>query len=331
MSYQTGSATDVADVLDKLAVWLASITWTVDNNSVDGAGRRLHAHKSGVYVNLRAALGEAVVGHFDNSAYGVGSGISIYLGNGYSAGSSWKLQPGGPVPNGLTYTVGATAPTAVGAIVAYHFFSDATDSNIIVVIERTSGIYTHFGWGLSLNKRGTWTGGPYFYGVVGSYHASSVLTSGTPGRLYSCACPFAYATAENIAYVLVDVDAFTSKWVTFGVGSTTNYMGYTGKSGWSTAWYGSSVDTPTYFYSANRLTNQLNGQSLLLPIHLTVNRDAGGASFIGDVPNVFLTNACAKGFTPGSVYAWGLDNYVVFPGPASGAEWPHCGFAVKKV
>jgi len=334
MSYQTGTASSPVDLLQKLATWLATIGWTVDSSASDASGWRMHVHKGSVYANFRAAMSETAVSIFDNTYYSTTSwsGICLYLGSGYNGLNNWKTQPGGPVADGYSSTVGSVAPMAIGSVVAYHFFADSTGDNIIVVVERTAGVFTHFGWGTSLEKIGAWTGGPYFYAPCGGRMGQQAVSNPSPGRLYSCACPFVYG--EMNGYVRADVDSFTGKWIGYTSNETPGVTGYTGKNGASSVstTYGTGVPSISGLY-ANRYTNQLNGQSLLVPIHLTAARDGGLASYLGIVPHIFLSNACAKGFTPSAIYAHGVDNYMLFPGPSAsyGAAWPSYGFAVKKV
>lgn len=327
MAYQNGTAISPADLLQKLAVFLTANGWTQDLSVADGAGWRLHAHKGGVFINLRAAINEAQASLFDGVYTYPWSGIALYGGTGFTPGNTWKTQPGGPLGNGTASVVGAGSPMASGAISGYHFFADITGDTIVAVIEKTAGVFTHFGWGSSLEKLGTWTGGPYFFAALDGYWMSYNYASQDAGCQYSALCPGSARTNPN-TFVRVDVDAFTGKWVGLG-DETTGFRGYTGKRGSSCwVWSGTSAGAPSYARLNERCTNALNGQSLLLPIRFTVERDAGGYSFIGSLPHIFLTNACAKGFTPATVYPWGTDQYMVFPGPANGV---HGGFAVKKV
>ena len=334
MAYQPGTATSPADLLQKLAAFLVSNGWTQDQSAVDGAGWRLHAHKGSVYVNLRAAVNEGTVSQFDDY-YGSWSGIALYVGDGYSSGSTWKMQSGGPKNYSTpTRTLGAGMGLPQGAITGYHFFADATGDNIVVVVEKSAGVFTHLGWGTSLQKMGAWTGGPYFFAANNGYNMAYDLTANFPGKAYSAECPGTYgcpySTDNPAMFVRADVDAFTGKWV--GICTTTiGNNGYTGKNGSSCVpvnAMAANSKAPSYIKFLERLTGVMTGQSLLLPVRLLVARDTGGNSFLGAIPNVFLCNACAKGFTPATLYQWGTDSYRVFPGPQN---YPHLGFAVKQV
>lgn len=341
MAHQTGTANDPVDLLQKLAVFIAAHGWTVDSSIADGAGWRLHAHRSGVYVNLRAFISEAYTLMFANTWSGgtAFSGIEIYCGDGYSSGADWKSQSGGPKQVGFpTLNTGAAAPLPSGAITAYHFISNNNSDSIVVVIEKTAGVFTNFGWGVSITKVGTYTGGAYFFAPAGRYYAAYQTTTAFQGRAASAMPPMSFqddAIGNQCAsFVRADVDSYTGKWLSLG-GSTSHDNNYTGKSAFSTAVFRSTPSSQAPSMFPTRATNALSGQSLLQPIHILAKRDAGGSSFIGSVPGIFTTNACGKGFAAGGTYTWGTEDYKVFPGPTSGLNLPaygptvDYGFAVK--
>lgn len=336
MAWQSGTATSPADLLQKIAAFIAANGWTQDSSIADGAGWRLHAHKGAVYVNIRASVNESSSTSAFTDKYTAAnwSGMCLYLGSGYSGASSWRDQVGGP-KNAATpaNTVGTAVSLPQGAITGYQFFADATGDNIVVVVEKTSGIFTHMGWGTSLQKMGTFTGGQYIFASNGGYYIPQSAATNGPGYALSATCPGAgdsMDTSTPCVFVRADVDAFTGKWV--GIGTTTvGAQGYTGKVGSSCV---HPMGTPVYSRAPgytgldSRVTNSMTGQSLLLPVRITVARDTGGNSFIGALPSIFQSNACSKGFSPGAQYLWGADTYRVFPGPSSN---PQYGFAVKQV
>ena len=58
MAYSTGTATDVVDLVNKLATFIEANGWTRDDLSNEGTGRRYHAHRGAQYLNMRAYLNE---------------------------------------------------------------------------------------------------------------------------------------------------------------------------------------------------------------------------------------------------------------------------------
>lgn len=323
MAYQTGTWTDTVDGLKKVVTFLTSNGWTQDMSQADGTGWRAHLHRGSDYINLRALFNESIstanVGNA--STAGADYNIAIYMGNAHNAGSAWYAQGGGPKQNsgGLPYVSYCKLPS--GAVTAYHFFCDG--DNFMAVIERTSGLFTHFGWGKSINKGGAVTGGQYFFGGA----PKQILATG-PGLSTSALAPFSQATTGDggVGFLRVDVDAFTSKWISFN-NSTNNNEGYTGKIGACSLGYATlPADIPNYNTFGLRQTSNAASQASLLPIRLNAPRDAGGYSFIGSLPMVYATDATLKGFATGSDYSYGSDTYKLFPSTSS--SFP--GYGVKK-
>lgn len=334
MSYQTGTASSPIDLLQKLATWLSGVGWTIDSSVAVATGWRMHCHKGTLYLNFRAAVNEnGGTAGFVNTWPGPGCYfLALYAGTGYNAGNDWRSQPGGPVTSGTSNTTGCGCPMPSGSINAYHFFGDTASDNIMVVIERTANVFSHMFWGPSLNKIGAWTGGAYFGASLDVYQMSYSI-AGNPS-LAGCGMSTygpALSLSAPMAYVRVDVDTFTGKWV--GIGKTTSAnIGYTGKVGGS-SWSQENSDQNglDIAYMIARGTSNLTAQSLLFPIVITAVRDSPGFSLLGSLPNIFACNASAKGFANSSLYQWGSDNYRIFPGPLNSATTMQYGFAIKQV
>jgi hypothetical protein len=331
MSYSNATATSPINIVQQLVTWLVSVGWTSDLSAAEGSGWRAHLHKSGLYVHLRAIMNETVPG-----LTSPGTGIGVYLSTSFSSGSSWGTQPGSPpYQNGSsTAVVWAGAQLLIGSVPNMYFFADATGDNIVVVIEKTTGIFGHFGWGPSLVKNGTWTGGAYFFGSIagiGMYYTFGSY----PGLNLTSLCPGADGDTfggASASFVRADVDAFTGKWI--GMSSNVNATyGYTGKIGESSV-LGGVVPTNSiaryaalsvsYYPNANQLqartTSVLHAEANFLPVLMWVKRDAAGYSLLGSLPFIYQTNGVGNGFVAASVYPFGADNYMMFP-----------NFAVKKV
>ena len=55
-NYASGAATSPTDLLNLLVTFITTQGWTIDSNTTDGSGKRVHAHKGSNYINLRAAM-----------------------------------------------------------------------------------------------------------------------------------------------------------------------------------------------------------------------------------------------------------------------------------
>jgi hypothetical protein len=315
ISVSTGTATSNIDLLQKLVTWLGTRGWTNNMSQADGSGWRAHLSKSGVYVNLRASVGNDATWRDNFSGSGnYNYALHLFLGTGYSSGSAFNAQPGGPTQSGTSYTVGVAAVAGSGALTSYQFIDDGAD-NILVAIERTPGVWRHLCWG-TMVKLGSWTGGTYFGGSSAGYYGSTTADTGGAQSL----CPFS-CNEGHTGFVRVDVDAFTSKWVSFG-SSTTAAAGYTGKLATSGVQFGSnqppSSEAPKLsVYAQAALHNSLGSRAVTLPVMLFVARDAGGYSALGELPSLRLCRATdLAGMSPGADFSQGAETWRVFPGYA---------------
>jgi hypothetical protein len=338
MAFENSAATDAKDLLQKLVIFLVANGWTSDRSAAEGlVGWTASLHKGAVYVHLRANLNEVVP--FKNSTTDLGYSIALYVGSGFSGGSPFFSQlVGAPIQSSDAFAPrGAVMTLLVTAIGNYFFFSDATGDNIVVVVEKSSGIFAHMGWGTSLSKIGTWTGGPYFFASSSGQggHSPSVGTTGHD-LTASCMGIAGDDAAGCCTFVRAAVDAFDG-WVSIG-GSTivgNPSFGYCGKLGASSVGgKGAGTDIrdqiPSYmqigtFLSAgafqSSLTSRMDGRANLLPCLLWALRDGSGAGYspLGTIPNCFVCSGVGQGFAAKTDYAIGADTYTVFP-----------NFAVKK-
>lgn len=207
MAFQTGTATSVPDLATTFATWVSGLgsPWTIDRSDVQGSGRRLQIHKGSVYVNLRFCVNEAA-SPFTRTIYG----ILVTGATGYSAGSDWYNQAGGIV------AADASSPMAGGLVTAssgitYFFFSDAGDDNIWLVAFNTGEVYNYCGFGTSIEKEGSWTGGPW---VCAPRGANTVDFAGSTLDAVSIP-PLPPGYNEDAApgtFVRADVDALGTAW-----------------------------------------------------------------------------------------------------------------------
>lgn len=337
MAFETSSATDGNDLLQKLVTFLVANAWTQDRSAVEGLGWTATLHKGSDYVHFRSARNE--LEPVKNGPSSVGYSISLYMGTGFSSGAMWNSQlAGSPLQSN-----DAAAPRAAAmalrnaAIPNYYFFTDVANNNVVVVVEKSSGVYAAMGWGLSLaNKCGAWTGGQYFWGTTSGYFAHDVFSqTNIPGQDATANCPG--QCGDNYggcaSYVRADVDAFTGLWVSVGPDPMVinPFLGYTGKLGSSMVAGWNLSSTPLVReqipgYSQSGLLNapgafQGNQVSLaggganLLPILWWVLRDGSGAGYspIGDLPLVYATSAVGQGYAPAEDYLIGSDTYTLFP------------------
>jgi hypothetical protein len=325
MSYQTGSASSSTDLLQKLVTWLVSIGWTQDRSAVEGTGWTASLHHNGNYAHLRAVENETVTWQ---SSYGQAHyGLLLYLGTGYNSGQPWNNQSAGAPLGASSNPIGAGMRLSAGPFSNYYFFSDSAADNVVIVVEKTPGLYVHIGWGLSIQKAGAITGGAYFFGSSSSYYTSyGYAGANTPGYTSSSDCPCVNRDqiGGGCGFVRADIDSWTGKWVGIYNATSGADQGFTGKEGDSSV-MGTNTSMksnyPTYaianvsYNFQFEQTSQQDGRANLLPILLWALRDGTttGFSLLGSVPFVFSTNAIGNGFSNADEYVLGATTYKLFP------------------
>lgn len=158
MSYQTGTALHLDDLLLKLSTFAQANGWTenkVDVPSGNGSSIDLYLSKGASYVIFHARLDTG-----NNSYHGVTQPIDhpnmyIYGATGYDGGAAFNLQPG----TSLRVYVNWLLPS----MTAYHFFTDPAKTYLHVVVETTANEFRHFSFGV-VEKTGTYDGGEYLNG-----------------------------------------------------------------------------------------------------------------------------------------------------------------------
>jgi len=151
LQYETGTPTSPEDLVNKLQTFAATHGWTVDD--YDATENECTMHSNNCYVHMKWA---------DS-----GTEINLCQSLGYTADNEVDNMPNDS-GNGSA-TVGNERRVdfdAAGSYTAYHFFaSDAAPRYIHIVVEVSSGIFRHFGFG-TINKFNDWTGGEYVYGHI---------------------------------------------------------------------------------------------------------------------------------------------------------------------
>ena len=157
MAYETGTASNIADLMDKLQIFAVANGWT-KNEPAGSIVDRLSINRNSVYVQFRWATTSPTA-------------VAVYQSLGFSGTGT---NPGGHTSDSGQGLAPATAATDANIRTARHvlipnssmsYWFFESDYYIHVVITRAALQYSHFGFG-ELVKQGTWTGGEYAYGQV---------------------------------------------------------------------------------------------------------------------------------------------------------------------
>src|SRR5690554_6751440 len=97
MAYETGTSSNVNDLLDKFRLFAIAQGWTVNRWATVGSGRELCIQKGSAYFNFRSWNNETMLVNGTSTAGKYG--ITMNGSDGYSAGNGVHVQPGYPVRN----------------------------------------------------------------------------------------------------------------------------------------------------------------------------------------------------------------------------------------
>lgn len=177
MTYQTGTATDLADLLSKLDTFATTTHggWTQGYTpNPDTTNGWFELHKSGISVGAKYAVGaQAPVEHMSlhqataylnsSTAPGKHTGDSN---NGYNTSDTGHT-------NAQILTERCVNALGVGPFPSYYFFAETAGlvDHIYVVVEVSTGVFRHFGFGKLVKFGDNWTGGEF---VFGHYQDQSV-------------------------------------------------------------------------------------------------------------------------------------------------------------
>lgn len=166
--YETGNATDLADLISKLKAFLETDAgYTVDSFITEGTGHRLHVHKSSMYFNFRTFVAESTPAGGTTQ-----TGIFMNGGTGYNGANAWYDQPGVLKHTSNTRYLLPGAVQLSGAIVSYHawWFQDTGYDVVYFIIENPSGSYQKlfFGRMKTSNFGNHWSSAPEGMFYIGS-------------------------------------------------------------------------------------------------------------------------------------------------------------------
>lgn len=246
MDYETGTATDPADLISKLGTFATGDGWTV--SSVTGGV---------VFRKDTVVVGVAT----DSDEIFLRGAIT------FNGGAAWNAQTNN---SGTTLTINCGA----GPFPSYHFWSGAEDGAdyLHVAFEIASGIYRHFVMG-ELVKSGAYTGGVYVDGVFWStsttqqnspYNTSSQTVCDSDGGIIT-------------AHVWADYDSKTNNWQLVDTGnnvSNANRMTGSGRSQSMTD-YISTIGVMSW-----------NLRNIMHPLNYFANRASSLRSPIGRIPDM---------------------------------------------
>lgn len=312
MAYETGTATNVNDVLDKLRVFAIAQGWTV-NRWRDGGysgGKELCLQKGIQYVNLwsnNSTNQDTLNSTRDPSPY-----IRGRLSMSYDSSADTWNQP--------DQSGEAMASNGMFAPLENYWFFGSADS-IHVVVEISAGQYTQFGFGM-MQKSFNYNGGNYLYGNLWDHYWTSsgrnVRRNDYDGTSHGT--PFdsqvsGAGNSDDYGYTIVraDVKGLVNNFLSNkGAGSsTTTPMKLTSSSmrgGDAGGGYGRMF--PTLGESSKLTICSFSQQTMLVPCYVGAREGTWGM-FLGQVEDLRFVDV--TNYSGAQEVTFGPDTWVVFP------------------
>lgn len=309
--YETGTATDLDDLVDKLMDFACVTNTGFTEDDRDLANNEASLSAGDLSVQFDWVNGSNILGIHQAQTYSTptpGSGT-----NDSGSGSNGTLTTG----RGCHFPSGQNGPYT-----SYHFFTDHATAATYThcVVEYATGLYRHFGFG-NLSKLGDWTGGEYCYGHFWSDNNNDRdnpldVLHAVPFDSVGTSNSDRYPTMRCVG--LPNQDASSKYGVMWGEGIDTSVSANAGTDGNGDPrvhLVGGMRDGPVMNSFGGLSTNPVNGQVLLVPLMVwycdNTTSSPQNVYPLGFAPDIAYVNM--KNLTPGAAYTVGSQSWRVFP------------------
>ena len=308
MAYQTGSVTDMTNMLSILTTFAAANGWSWDaTHAVINKGNVYGKLETLDVDRLKLTPGTGV----DGTGVLTGTGDAYHIMSGLGTTGSWSKN--------ITWPA------------TYHIFLNTNPDDIVVLINFDNYYWTWMGFGqannLGVPGLGTWFGAFMPVEWIAAITISEAGTSSGYNRQAPCA-PF-WAEINNAGYGclassslhcnLDGADGVVRQWSSDGMYASTSLLG---------RFY--DVTTPLLA----RQPNSWNGEDVLVPARIGVNRPSSLKSYAAEMPHVRLLRLINR--EGGDIITIGTDQWFVAPffrkntAAQTGTDSGTWGWAIRK-
>lgn len=320
MAYLLTTATDTADLLDKVRTFLLASGWSVNfwGDRTAAAGKVLTVAKAGNHYTL---LTDSTTNSTNPSPK-----VAAFLHSAYAANANPETQPDA---SARVWANRVTGPTQ-----AVHLFAGEGKNGPYahVAVETDPGTFKHFGIGV-LDTRGVVATGAYAFGTNWAYSTGQV---NDPNNAWH-GVPFddvtSFGASERATIFRADHSAVSPRYhdVDNFTGQTAAGV-YRGRGGFRAS--AGAVERGSIHGPAACGASELTGRAPLLPLWVSVDRTSGLWSDVGQPPDMRFVRM--DNLEPGQEYPLGTDTWLVFPvirknAPAGLPNSGVYGFAYRKV
>lgn len=329
MTYVSGTATDMPDLITQIRTFLAADGWTIERFDATSVEITRSVTRTGPGTFSRG-FGLAIANNTNVLGGGVGYYVNLVPWDSFTtaAGYLWHNQAGHPVSIGNGKILGVAAPTGSSNI-PYHFFSDATHEQVVLVFGRTTGVFNYLSFGFLIDaddKYGAWDGWQYCFGSRGLREDDGrvVDTSNNTNHGISIPpIPPGYRRQEfnqSTAFIKVDSDGSGIEWRSnSGPAYNSNYRTTRVISGWFTEISGTRNTNvagigglPSLVHPWVRSRSNLSYNIVTLPCSMSTYRSA--VQRWSPICRLPLVRACwtSGALNEGTQFSIGADNYRAF-------------------
>lgn len=294
MAYQQTNATNVSDLVNKIALFASANGWTIHRNTEAAGLRTVTLQKTGDYIHMWMPAT---------------SSFSLRASVGYDGALAATAQP-------LQSVSASNNNTGTGPFSNVFLF--ANDDCIFWSIEIASGIFRQGGFGM-LQKLGSYTGGTFF--EQSNYDTRTNYDPHNPYFHYHHTMfDSNSANNGNRGAVRCDVDGNTNYFAPFSRYDTYTTPVASGAMGGMQD-NGAGEHEGRVLLFRDRSINSWSGITPLQPIKIRVERPSGYWSEIGIVPGMRFLNMTR--FQAADEFSIGPDTWKVFP-------WIRKGYVVNQ-
>jgi hypothetical protein len=286
MTYQTGTANNANDLLEKFRLFLLDLGWTQRLFATEEQGQRLHLSKDNIVVHLRSMNNDNRSQPYTNRF-----GILFNVSDQFDANAPWDLQPNTP-RNSTDQAISPMIDQLQTGAFKYHFFHLTQPTVVACIVEYEADHFAHLIFG-KIKKYGQWSGGLFFSG--------SWYRAGGHGRVYNTG-PFQDTYNNSLANSFVQADVDGHPWLSCGNAPANGNQSTNRLVRGFHYWH-----KPLFDHSPSRFS----GLSTLIPIQLFAQREDNFFSPIGELAHIRYINL--KPFIPGQIIQYGSDQWMVFP------------------
>lgn len=312
MTYATGTATNLEDLLAKLSTFATTTHGGWTEGYLNTTNGWFELHKGSLSASFRytkSGTPEHLSVHHATGFIGTGTAPGAHTAD---SDNGWNNSATGHTNTNLL-SERCVSQIGNGPYPSYHFFADDVDNDYIhVVVETTSQTFRHFGFG-TLDKFGdNWVGGEYAYGhfqeqstsSTGVAVATQVLLDGlgvTAARRYAGTVRIASGLPNQGAAVWgVSCAVASASILTDAAGNVRRQIHGGYRSGMTARGFGNAI-------------GNLSAGAIPLQSIQAFYRDPSNPRIylLGHMPDVRALNI--RNFTPAQEVAIGSDTWVVFP------------------